>query len=97
MTRAPLDAGPQALFVDVALAGELWARLTFRNDWAHDSWDGHCARLVGRQLNQSRLRAKAHILAVDASWGKRCSISGRLVGWLDAVLLGVGGKDLTFD
>ena len=97
MTRAPLDAGPQALFLDVALAGEPRARLPFRNDWGHDSWDRLCARLVSRQLDQTRLRAEDHMLAVDASWGKRDSVSGRLVGWLVTVLVDMGGKDLTFD
>ena len=54
-------------------------------------------RLVSGQLDQTRLRAEDHMLAVDASWGKGDSISGRLVGWLVTVLVGMGGKDLTFD
>ena len=54
-------------------------------------------RLVSGQLDQTRLRAEDHMLALDASWGKRDSISGRLVGWLVTVLVGMGGKDLTFD
>ena len=37
------------------------------------------------------------MLAVDAPWGKRDSVSGRLVGWLDTLQMGMGGKDLTFD